>query len=210
MPKAQSSAQASPQDPTFPGADASAEQVLVAALLDPKQRAGAFPQLLDRYQDRLHAHLTRLLGNADDAADCVQETFIKVWNKLDAFEGRSKLYTWIYRIGTNEALSLLRSRKRKATLALDDPELHAVEPRAVQELDGEAIQKALQRAMEGLPERQRQVFVLRYEEEMPYTEMAELLDLSTGALKASYHHAVRKVEVALKAQLGATGRLPDG
>lgn len=203
-------AQASSTDLDPSLTQAGEEQALVAALLDPKQRAGAFTVLLDRYQDRLHAHLLRMLGNADDAADCAQETFIKVWKKLDGFEGRSKLYTWIYRIGTNEALSLLRSRKRKATASLDDPELYVVEPRAVQELDGEAIQKALQRALEALPDRQRQVFVLRYEEEMPYAEMAELLELSTGALKASYHHAVRKVEEALKAQLGATGRLPDG
>ncbi len=185
------------------------ERGLVEALKDPARRAAAFPLLLDRYQDRLHAHLIRLLGNPQDAADCAQETFIKVWHKLDGFEGRSKLYTWIYRIATNEALSLMRSRKRKPTTPLDDPERPIPEPVAVQELDGEAIEQALDRALDSLPERQRQVFVLRYREEMPYAEMAELLDLSTGALKASYHHAVRKVEHALKAQLGLTGRLPD-
>jgi RNA polymerase sigma-70 factor (ECF subfamily) len=185
------------------------EIALLQALMDPARRAAAFPLLLDRYQDRLHAHLLRLLGDADDAADCVQETFIKVWHKLDAFEGRSKLYTWIYRIATNEALSLLRARRRKPTHSLDDPDTTLPEPVAVQELDGEAIQQALQRALEELPERQRQVFVLRYQEEMPYAEMAELLDLSTGALKASYHHAVRKVEQSLRLAMSATGHLPD-
>jgi RNA polymerase sigma-70 factor (ECF subfamily) len=169
---------------------------------DPKTRQSAFNALLQRYQARVYAHLYRMVGQAEDAADLTQEVFVRVWNKLDGFEGRSKLYTWIYRIATNEALAHLEKRRRLQPLALEEYGFsRATEPFAAEDLDPEAIARYLRQAMDTLPPRQRQVFLLRYYDEMPYQDMAVVLQTSEGALKATYHHAVQKIQQQLLAAL---------
>jgi RNA polymerase sigma factor (sigma-70 family) len=159
-----------------------------------------FRLLMSRYQEPLYRHVRRLVYDHDDAHDVIQNTFIKVFRNVEKFEGKSKLYTWLYRIATNEAITFLNSRHRKGTETIDDPnnEYLANQLRADTFFDGDDIQVKLQQAIATLPDKQRAVFNLRYNEEMPYEEMSEALGTSVGALKASYHHAVKKVEQFFK------------
>ena len=155
-----------------------------------------FRLLMMRYQEPLYRHVRRMLYNHDDANDVIQNTFIKVFRNVDRFEGKSKLYTWLYRIATNEAITFLSSRKKNDTDTIDDPDnsLLANQLRADTFFDGDEVQIKLLQAIAILPDKQRTVFNLRYYDEMPYEEMSEVLGTSVGALKASYHHAVKKVE----------------
>lgn len=131
----------------------------------------------------------------DEADDVLQNTFIKVYKGIAQFEGKSKLYTWLYRIATNEAITHLQSKARQATASLDDAaNLLASRLSADEWFDSDEVLQKLQVAIGQLPEKQRLVFNLRYYEEMPYEEMATMLGTSTGALKASFHHAVKKIE----------------
>jgi len=159
----------------------------------------AFKLLVATYQEKLYWHIRRMVHFHDDADDVVQNTFIKVWRNFDKFKRESKLYTWLYRIATNESLTFLQKKKRKGTVALetDDYNLGA-ELKSDAYFDGDEIQIKLQQAIAILPEKQKAVFNLRYYEEMKYDEMSEVLDTSVGALKASYHHAVKKIEKFLK------------
>ncbi len=182
------------------------ETQLIEALRHPKTRQAAFRVLVDQYQSRIYAHLMRMVGQSEDAADLTQEVMLKIWKHLDSFQGRSKLYTWIYLIATNEGLAFLEIKKKKSTISLDS-ELYAgaVQIAASQDMDGEDDQKRLQYALDQLPPKQRQVFLLRYYDEMPYSDMSEVLGTSEGALKASYHHAVHKIQ----ASLGLTRKSSD-
>jgi RNA polymerase sigma-70 factor, ECF subfamily len=155
-----------------------------------------FRLLMSRYQEPLYRHVRRMVYDHDDANDVIQNTFIKVFRNVERFEGKSKLFTWLYRIATNEAISFLNNRHRKDTDTIDNPENTYLsnQLRADTFFDGDDIQIKLQQAIAILPDKQRTVFNLRYFEEMPYEEMAEVLGTSVGALKASYHHAVKKVE----------------
>jgi len=159
----------------------------------------AFKLLVATYQEKLYWHIRRMVHFHNDADDVVQNTFIKVWRNFDKFKRQSKLYTWLYRIATNESLTFLQKKKRKGTVAMetDDYDLSA-ELKADPYFDGNEIQIKLQQAIEALPEKQKAVFNLRYFEEMKYDDMSEVLDTSVGALKASYHHAVKKIEKFLK------------
>lgn len=159
-----------------------------------------FRLLMSRYQEPLYRHVRRMVYNHDDANDVIQNTFIKVFKNIERFEGKSKLFTWLYRISTNEALTFLSNRQRKDTDTIDDPENGhlANQLRADTFFDGDEIQIKLQQAIAILPDKQRTVFNLRYFDEMPYEEMSEVLGTSVGALKASYHHAVKKVEAFFK------------
>ncbi len=133
----------------------------------------------------------------DDADDILQNTFIKVYKGILQFEGKSKLYTWLYRIATNEALTHLQSQARHASTSLDDSEnLLSNRLKADEWFDGDAVQAKLQIAIGELPDKQKLVFNLRYYDEMPYEEMSQQLNTSVGALKASFHHAVKKIEAA--------------
>ncbi len=162
---------------------------------DESTREKAFRMLIETYQEKIYWHIRRMVHFHDDADDVVQNTFIKVWKNLDKFKRESKLYTWMYRIATNESLTFLQQKKRKGTVALetDDYDLGA-ELTADVYFEGDEIQVKLQKAIDSLPEKQKVVFNLRYYEEMKYDEMSEVLDTSVGALKASYHHAVKKIE----------------
>ena len=155
-----------------------------------------FRLLMTRYQEPLYRHVRRMLYDHDDANDVIQNTFIKVFRSVERFEGKSKLYTWLYRIATNEAITFINNRQRKDTDTIDDPDnAHlANRLRADTFFDGDEVQIRLQQAIAILPDKQRTVFNLRYYDEMPYEEMSEVLGTSVGALKASYHHAVKKVE----------------
>lgn len=176
------------------------DEEILGKFAKPETKEKAFSMLVQNYQERLYWHIRRMVVDHDDADDVLQNTFIKVWRNLAKFQGNSKLYTWLYRIATNESLTFLNKRKRKSTTALEteDYDLGATlssDPY----FDGDEIQRKLQEAIEVLPAKQKQVFLLRYYDEMKYDEMSEILDTSVGALKASYHHAVKKIEKFLTA-----------
>ena len=159
-----------------------------------------FRLLMQKYQEPLYRHIRRLVINHDDADDVIQNTFIKVFRNVERFENKSKLFTWLYRIATNEAITFLNNRNRKETAALDDPNAAHLTNRLKADVffDGDDIQVKLLQALALLPDKQRAVFNLRYYDEMPYEQMSQVLDTSVGALKASYHHAAKKVEAFFK------------
>lgn len=160
--------------------------------------------LMNKYQEPLYVHVFGMMGNQADASDVLQNSFIKVFRYIGKFERQAKLYTWLYRIATNEALTALKKRQRTATVSLehraDDADQTEVQPIAHESVDGDRAQALLSAAIDGLPPKQKQVFWMRYYEEKSYQEMSELLETSIGALKASYHHAVKKVEDYIKSQ----------
>jgi len=158
----------------------------------------ALSQLISKYQKRLYWHIRKIVISHDDTDDVLQNTFIKIWKGLENFKADSALYTWIYRIATNEALSFLREKSKRHTTSL-----HPIEYQLAHSLEsdryfsGDAIQLKLQKAILSLPEKQRLVFNMRYYDETPYEQMSEILETSVGALKASYHIAAKKVEELL-------------
>ncbi len=155
----------------------------------------AFQLMVQKYQEAIYWHVRRLVVSHDDANDIVQEVFIKVWQALPKFRKDSSLYTWMYRIATNEALSFLKKKKRRHLMPLVDMGKQLEETlEADAWYQGNEMEKKLQKAILSLPEKQRAVFNLRYYDEMKYEDMAEILNTSVGALKASYHHAVKKIE----------------
>jgi RNA polymerase sigma-70 factor (ECF subfamily) len=158
-----------------------------------------FRALMAQYRERLYWHIRRIVLSHDDTDDVLQNTFIKIYRGILQFEGKSKLYTWLYRIATNEAITFLQSKARNASTSLDDTgNLAHTRLQADDWFDGDAVQQKLQHAIAQLPDKQRIVFNLRYYEEMPYEEMSAMLDTSVGALKASFHHAAKKIEAAFK------------
>lgn len=156
----------------------------------------AFTAIIKKYQEKLYWHVRRLVVDHDDANDVLQNVFIKVWNGLSNFREDSQLYTWLYRIATNESLSFLEQQKRRGSISLDqeDGEGLSHQVKADSHFDANKLEWKLQLAIQKLPEKQRLVFNLRYFDEMPYHEMSKILDTSEGALKASYHHAAKKIE----------------
>ncbi|MCC6278972.1 MAG: RNA polymerase sigma factor [Saprospiraceae bacterium] len=158
-----------------------------------------FRHLMSQYRERLYWHIRRIVLVHEDADDVLQNTFIKVYRGVLQFEGKSKLYTWLYRIATNEAISHLQSKARHASDSIDDTmAVMSNRLQADEWFDGDEIEVKLQKAIAELPEKQRIVFNLRYYDEMPYEQMSAVLATSTGALKASFHHAVKKVEAAFR------------
>ncbi len=173
---------------------ASDEQILELLRAEHSYERG-FRLLMTCYRERLYWHIRRLVLVHEDADDVLQNTFVKIYRGILQFEGKSKLYTWLYRIATNEAISYLQSKARHSTETLDDTSnLLSNRLRADEWFDGDALQIRLQEAITQLPDKQRIVFNLRYYDEMPYEEMAVMLDTSVGALKASFHHAAKKIE----------------
>jgi len=176
-----------------------AEETLVKELKNKKTQTKAFEVLVSTYKERLYWHVRRIVLNHDDADDVLQNTFIKVYRNIEGFKGDSKLFSWMYRIATNESLSFLKQQSRK--LGLNDG---AYQDRLVAQLEadvyfeGDAIQLQLQKAIASLPEKQRLVFNMKYFEELKYEEISEILDTSVGGLKASYHLAVKKIKLHLK------------
>ncbi|MEA1876322.1 MAG: RNA polymerase sigma factor [Bacteroidota bacterium] len=173
------------------------DQEIIELYKQKGQEEKAFTELLQLYQERLYWHIRRMVSSHDDADDVLQNTFLKVWKALPNFRADSGLFTWIYRIATNEALSFLNQRKKQLALRMDDPDQVAINRLEGDEyFDGDAVQKKLYAVVETLPVKQKMVFQMKYFEEMKYQEISDILDTSVGALKASYHHAVKKIEQA--------------
>ncbi len=157
-----------------------------------------FRAVVERYSSRLYWHIRRLVIIHEDADDALQNTFINAWRSIGNFRNESSLYTWLYTIATNEALTLINKRKKNAAVSLDDLESHFVNSQEGSTwFDGDEAQAKLQNAILQLPEKQRIVFNLKYYDEMTYKDMSKVLKTSEGALKASYHHAVKKIEKIL-------------
>jgi len=155
-----------------------------------------FVEILRRYQKQIYYHCRNLLVNHDDADDAAQNTFIKVWQNLGQFKGESRLRTWVYRIATNESINLIR--KRRPTIDFDEAQPEMAEMISEElYLSGDEIALKLQKALYYMPFKQKLVFTLRYFEDLTYEEIAVLTSTSEGALKASYHHAVKKLEIYL-------------
>jgi RNA polymerase sigma factor (sigma-70 family) len=168
---------------------------LLLQFRDPATKEKGFTAIIKKYQEKLYWHIRRMVVEHEDANDVLQNVFIRVWNGLENFREDSQLYTWLYRIATNECLSYLEQQKRKSSLSLDEME-SGLSNKIVADkfFDPNKLEWKLQLAIQQLPDKQRVVFTLRYYDEMPYEEMSRVLDTSEGALKASYHHAVKKIE----------------
>ncbi len=183
----------------MPEADQLDDHILVTSFRDEKLKEAVFTQLVRKYQERLYWHIRRMVVEHEDTNDILQNVFIKVWKNLAGFREEANLYTWLYRIGTNEAITWMEQQKRRSSLSISDNEdIFADKLTAQKNFDASKIEWRLQQAIQSLPDKQKIVFSLRYYDEMPYEEMATVLSTSVGALKASYHHAVKKVEAFLK------------
>ena len=171
------------------------DRELLQQFRQPDTKERAFTAIIKKYQEKLYWHVRRMVVDHDDANDVLQNVFIKVWNALENFREDSQLYTWLYRIATNESLTFLEQQKKRASVSLSDVESGLSNRlKADKHFDANKLEWKLQVAIQQLPEKQRIVFQLRYYDEMPYEEMSRVLDTSEGALKASYHHAVKKIE----------------
>ncbi len=157
-----------------------------------------FRIIVERYSSRLYWHIRRLVILHEDADDALQNTFINAWRNIDSFRSESSIYTWLYSIATNESLAIINKRKKNAAISLDDLGSYFISSREGSTwFDGDEAQIKLQNAILQLPEKQRIVFNLKYFDDMKYEDMSKILKTSVGALKASYHHAVKKIEKIL-------------
>jgi len=172
---------------------------LLMRFREPSSKEAAYTAIIKKYQERLYWHIRRMVVDHDDANDVLQNVFIRVWKGLENFKEESQLYTWLYRIATNESLTFLENAKKRGAISLSDVESGLENKvKADQNFDANKLEWKLQLAIQQLPEKQRLVFSLRYYDEMPYEEMSKVLETSEGALKASYHHAVKKIEDYIK------------
>ena len=172
------------------------DEAILTLITGPDSREEGFRQLVVKYQQRLYQVIRRQVSSHEDADDVLQNTFMKIFRHISGFEGRAEVYTWMYRIASNEVSNHHKSQKGKTSVDLDTNDHKAADPY----LNMEELSVTLERMVAELPERQQMVFRMRYYDEMPYKDIAALLQLTEGALKASFHHAVRKIEVALKAK----------
>ena len=172
--------------------------------LSHKDNATAFSGIVHSYQERLYWHIRKMVLSHDDANDILQDVFMKAWNGLDNFRGDSQVSTWLYRIATNETLTFLAAKRMKNINSLDEVEDVLLQNlKADSYFNGDETQLQLQKAILALPEKQRMVFNMRFYDDLKYEEMSEVLGTSVGALKASYHHATKKIEQIL------TGKIED-
>lgn len=172
---------------------------LLIQFRNPQTKEAAFTTIIKKYQERLYWHTRRMVVDHDDANDVLQNVFIRVWNGLENFREDSQLYTWLYRVATNESLTFLEGQKKRTAVSFSDVESGlSNKVKADSHFDANKLEWKLQLAIQQLPDKQRVVFSLRYYDEMPYEEMSRVLETSEGALKASYHHAVKKIEDYIK------------
>ncbi len=163
------------------------------------QREKAFKEIVDSYSERLYWHVRRFLWSHEDTDDLLQEIFVKVWSSLPSFRGDSQLYTWIYRIATNESLNFVQKQKIRSALRFE-----SITPKIEEKIDedtlmnGDQLQRELAKAVQRLPAKQRTVFIMRWFDELSYEEISEILETSVGALKASYHFAAEKIKADLE------------
>jgi RNA polymerase sigma factor (sigma-70 family) len=171
------------------------DKELLLLFRDTVTKEKAFTQIIKKYQEKLYWHIRRMVIEHEDANDVLQNMFIKVWKGLDNFREDSQLFTWLYRIATNECLTFIEQQKKRSSVSISNEESGLSNRlKADKDFDANKIEWKLQLAMQQLPDKQRTVFNLRYYDEMPYEEMSRVLETSEGALKASYHHAVKKIE----------------
>lgn len=175
--------------------DTNKEEHILEKLRNPSTQREGFALLVSEYSERIYWQIRKMVLSHDDANDILQDVFIKAWLNIDNFRGESKLTTWLYRIAINESITFINKKKNQNHISVDSDDSFLLNTLEGDEyFDGDEAQKLLQQAVLTLPEKQRLVFQLKYFEEMKYEEMSEILGTSVGALKASYHHAVKKVE----------------
>ncbi len=175
------------------------DKEILIAFNNEKTRHSAFHELIKKYQERVYWHIRKMVISHEDADDLTQEVFIKVYNNLEKFQAEAQLFTWIYRIATNESLNFLRKKRKRFWVPIHDVEKDLSEKlKAELHTDGNEIEYKLQQALLQLPEKQRLVFNMKYFDELKYEQISEILGTSVGALKSSYHHAVKKLENLLK------------
>jgi RNA polymerase sigma-70 factor (ECF subfamily) len=171
------------------------EEQLLEKLRDPRTQRQGFAILVSEYSERLYWQIRKMVLSHDDANDILQDVFIKAWTNIDNFRGESKLTTWLYRIAINESITFLNKKRNQNNVSVDDENSFLLNTLESDEyFDGDEAQKLLQQAVLTLPDKQRLVFQMKYFDEMKYEEMSDILGTSVGALKASYHHAVKKIE----------------
>ena len=171
------------------------DSALVARLREPATCRAAFNEVVRLYSEPLYRQIRRLVEAHDDAADILQNTFLKAWSSIENYRGDAKLSTWLYKIAINESITHLARERKRLNLSLDDEESHLVGLiEADENIDGDKLALELRKAIASLPEKQRIVFNMKYYDEMKYEQMSEILGTSVGALKASYHLAVKKIE----------------
>lgn len=175
------------------------EEELLLQLNQPKSRSTAFSVVVRTYQERLYWHIRKMVLSHEDANDVLQNTFMKAWNGLDGFRGESQVSTWLYRIATNETLTFLANKRMRSQNSIDEVEEGLLQNlRADSYFNGNDLQLKLQKAILTLPEKQRLVFNMKYFDDITYDQMETILGTSAGALKASYHYAVKKIEKYLE------------
>ena len=172
------------------------DAIILQKFADSNTREEAFGILLDKYQQKIYWHVRRFVLDHDDANDLVQDIFIKVWKNLDKFRADAQLYTWIYRIATNECITFLNKKKQNLNISLDDESSGFLADTLTETsyFNGDQAQIKLQEALLTLPDKQRLVFNMKYFDDLKYEEISEIVGTSVGALKASYHLAVKKIE----------------
>ncbi|WP_455628817.1 RNA polymerase sigma factor [Parabacteroides chinchillae] len=171
------------------------EDEIVEQLRDPAKQRDAFTLVVNIYGEKLYWQIRKMVLNHDDANDLLQNTFLKAWTNIDYFRGEAKLSTWLYKIAINECITFLNKQRAINNVSVDDTDVFLLERLKGDEyFDGDAAQMKLQEAILSLPEKQRLVFNMKYFDDMKYEDMSDVLGTSVGALKASYHHAVKKVE----------------
>lgn len=177
----------------------SSEYQFVKRLQDKTTSEEAFRELISTYKERLYWHIRTIVKDHDDSDDILQNTFLKIYRNIDQFKGDSKLYSWMYRIATNESITFLNKKAKRMKISSEEMQNQIIDNlESDVYFEGSEIQLKLQKAIATLPDKQQQVFNMKYFEELKYREMSEILDTSEGALKASYHHAVKKIEEFLK------------
>lgn len=168
---------------------------LVGRLRDPKTVRQAFTEVINLFSEPLYWQIRRMVQNHDDANDLLQNTFIKAWSSIENFRGDAKLSTWLYKIAINESITFLARERKRANLSLDDQEAALINTiEADKDIDGDSLALRLREAVATLPEKQRLVFNMKYYDDMKYETISEILGTTVGALKASYHLAVKKIE----------------
>ncbi len=175
------------------------DSLLLENLKDPTTRNEAFKDLLSCYKERLYWHVRNMAKDHEDTDDILQNTFIKIYRNIEKFKGESQLYSWMYRIATNETITFLNLKAKRLQIDSTELQSHLIDNlESDVYFEGSEIQLKLQQAIATLPQKQQQVFNMKYFEELKYREMAEILETSEGALKASYHIAAKKIEEFLK------------
>ena len=175
------------------------EEDILELLRNPETQREGFAQVVEEYSERIYWQIRKMVYSHDDANDILQDVFIKAWLNIDKFRGDAKLSTWLYKIAINESITFINRSKAKLNLSIDDSDSFLINQLEGDEyFDGDSAQLLLQKAVVSLPEKQRLVFQMKYFDELKYDEISEMLGTSVGGLKASYHHAVKKVEKFLK------------